>query len=424
MRRVDAAVLALGLAAAAALGFAATPASAQLPAEPVGRVESLPSPPRPHWVWAFDVVLNRSALLDLDRGEFLGMLSTGFLSQAAVFPREGSEFYLPETYYSRGSRGERTDVVTFYDAASLAPSGEVVIPPKRAINVLTTGNAALSDDARFLAVFNMTPATSLSIVDVRERRFAGEISTPGCSLVYAAGARRFIMLCTDGALLTLTLDERGGEQSKRRGAPFFDPERDPVTEKAVRVDDTWIFVSFEGVAHPVDVAGESPEPLEPWSLLSDADRADSWRIGGTQHLAVHERSQRLYSLVHQGGEHSHKDPGTELWIYDLRRQEREQRVALHSPGISIMSETIEFGRDWPAPFSRTWDWMLDHLVPNPGIGQIAVTPDEAPLLVTGSQLGGSVAVYDATSGELLRRVSSGNLTTHTLQAPWGAGERR
>jgi methylamine dehydrogenase heavy chain len=397
---------------------------AELPVEPVGRVESLPSPPRAHWAWVFDMVLGRSALLDLDRGEFLGMVSTGFLSNAAVFPREGGAFYLPETYYSRGTRGERTDVVTFYDAGSLAPLDEVVIPPKRAINVLTTGNASLSDDGRFLAVFNMTPATSLSVVDVRERRLAGEISTPGCSLVYAAGPRRFMMLCTDGALLTVTLDERGGEASKQRGQPFFDPERDPVTEKAVRVGDTWIFVSFEGIVHPVDVSGASPAPLDTWSLLSDADRARSWRVGGMQQLAVHEKTQRLYALVHRGGEHSHKAPGSELWVYDLTQRERVQRVELHNPGISIMSETIEFGRDWPAPFSGTWDWMLDHLAPNPGIGQIAVTPDAAPLLVTGSQIGGSVGVYDALTGELLRRVSSGNLTTHTLQTPWGAGARR
>jgi methylamine dehydrogenase heavy chain len=394
---------------------------AELPVETVGRVESLPSPPHAHWAWVFDLVLGRSALLDLDRGEFLGMLSTGFLSNAAVFPRDGSEFYLPETYYSRGTRGERTDMVTFYDASSLAPVGEVVIPPKRAINVLTSGNAGLSDDGRFLAVFNMTPATSLSVVDVRERRLAGEISTPGCSLVYPAGSRRFMMLCTDGALLTVSLDERGAEASKERGRPFFDPESDPVTEKAVRVGDTWLFVSFAGVVHPIDVSGPSPTPGESWSLLSDAERGDSWRVGGTQYLAAHEASQRLYALVHRGGEHSHKDPGTQLWVYDLTRRERVQRIELHNPGISIMSETIEFGRDWPGPFSGSWDWLLDHLIPNPGIGQITVTPDAAPLLVTGSRIGGSVGVYDALTGELLRRVSSGNLTTHTLQTPWGAG---
>ena len=178
------------LGAAALLCLAVGLARAELPVESVGRVELLPSAPQPHWVWVFDMVLQRSALLDLDRGAFIGMISTGFLSNAAVFAPDEREFYLPETYYSRGTRGERTDVVTFYDARSLGVVGEVEIPPKRAVNVLTTGNAALSDDGRFLAVFNMTPATSLSIVDVEERRFVGEISTPGAGGAGGAGGRR------------------------------------------------------------------------------------------------------------------------------------------------------------------------------------------------------------------------------------------
>ena len=48
-----------------------------------------------------------------------------------------------------------------------------------------------------------------------------------------------------------------------------------------------------------------------------------------------------------------------------------------------------------------------------------MTRDAEPLLVTGTQMGGSVAVYDADSGRLLRRVASGNLTSHVIQAPWG-----
>ena len=114
----------------------AAAAAAELSAEIPGRSEVLPAPGRPHWVWVSDIVLQRSALLDLDRGDFLGMVSTGFLSQAATFPRRGDEFYLPETYYSRGSRGTRSDVVTVYDTTTLAPIDEISIPPKRAINVL------------------------------------------------------------------------------------------------------------------------------------------------------------------------------------------------------------------------------------------------------------------------------------------------
>lgn len=390
-------------------------AGAELAVEPTGGVVTLPTPPGAHWVVVSDILLRRAAVLDLDHGAFLGMLSTGYMSQTGVFPRGRSEFYWPETHYSRGVRGERTDVVTIYDTSSLAPTGEIEIPPRRAVNVLVSGNAALSDDERFLAIHNMTPATSLSIVDLEERRLAAEIPIPGCALVYAAGDRRFLSLCGDGSALGVTIDERGAARGRRRGAPFFDPERDPVTEKAVRWGDVWLFVSFDGWVHPLDVSGERIVPGEPWSLLSESDRDDAWRIGGMQHLAVHERTGRLYSLMHQGGPDTHKEAGRELWVYDLARRERVQRIELVHPGLSFLSETISLGPG----LEGLWGFVLDHLVPNPGLDQVQVTQDAHPLLVTGSQIGGSLAVYDGLTGEFLRRVPSGNLTIHTVHAPWG-----
>ncbi len=417
IRRPRRAASALALALAVAGG-----AAAEVPVEVPGRVEVLPRPPRPHWAFVSDLLLRKTSLVDLDSGAYLGMISTGFLSPTAVFPRGGERFYVPETYYSRGSRGERTDVVTFYDASTLAPVGEVEIPAKRAVNVLPSANAALSDDDTLLAVFNMNPATSLSIVDVARMRFAAEIQTPGCSLVYAAGARRFFSLCADGSLLEVRVDAAGRARAKRRSEPFFDPLEDPVTEKAVRYGDVWVFVSFEGIVHPVDVSGDEVRAGGPWSLLTDEDRRGSWRIGGSQHLALHEATGRLYSLVHQGDADSHKDPGTELWVYDLARRERIQRIRLRHPGLSFLSEDID-GSDLRWPFDRLFNWALDTVVPNPGLNQVGVTQDDAPLLFTGSQIGGSLAVYDALSGEFLRRVPAGTMTTHALQAPFGRAAR-
>lgn len=392
-------------------------ARAQLPAEPVGRVETLAAPLSPHAIWASDPLLRRIALVDLESGRMLGVIDGGFGITSALFARSRPELYLPETHYSRGSRGTRTDVVSVYDALSLAPVGEVMIPAKRAMNPLPSGNAALTDDDRFLAVFNMTPATSLSIVDVERRRFVQEIATPGCSLVYALGPRRFAMLCSDGALLIARLDDDGRKLEVKRTRPFFDPLSDPVTEKAVRWGDRWLFVSFEGRLHPLDLSGAEPVFEERWSLLSDADRADSWRIGGRQHLAIHRDSGRLYSLVHQGGPDSHKDPGTELWIYDLAERERVQRIELVNPGFTYLGVPLAFGADWIWPFNHLYDALLA-LAPNLGVGEIAVTQDERPLLVTGSPFSGSLAVYDALTGEFLRRVAAGNMTTLVLQAPW------
>jgi methylamine dehydrogenase heavy chain len=400
------------LLAAWAWLWIASPAWADLPAEPVGRVEVLPQPPRAHWVWASDVILRRSALVDLDSGRMLGMVNGGFGPTVALFSATRGEIYVPETHYSRGSRGERADVLTIYDGASLAAVAEVMLPPRRAINALPMANAALSDDERFAAIFNSVPGTSLSIVDVERRSFAAEVSTPGCSLVYAAGPRRFALLCGDGSLLLLTVDEEGRELAKTRSRPFFDPDADPVTEKAVRVGDEWLFVSFEGRVVPVDVSGAEPRFGEPWSLLDQSDRADSWRIGGSQHLAVHAASRRLYSLVHQGGPDTHKEPGSELWVYDLATRARVARVELRSPGLTFLGEPIELGGG-----GRLWGWLLDAVL-GAGVDTIAVTQDAEPLLVTASGFSGGLALYDARTGEFLRRVYSGNLTTVALQAPF------
>ena len=397
----------------------ASAAHADLPVETTGRVEILPEPHGPHWAWAADVVLRRSTLVDLESGRTLGMLDGGFGITSGLFPTRRREIYVPETHYSRGSRGERTDVVTFYDASSLAPVAEVRIPPRRAFNALIAANAALSDDERFVAVFNYTPATSLSIVDVERRAFVTEIATPGCSLAYAAGPRRFASLCADGALLTLSLDKGGHEASRQRSEPFFDPMQDPVTEKAVRLGDSWLFVSFEGLVHPVDVSGPAPRFGERWSLLDSADRKEGWRVGGQQHLALHGPTGRLYSLVHQGGPDTHKQAGTELWVYDVAMRRRVQRIELRGPGFTYLG--VPIGLDWPWPFSRIPDWLVRY-VPELGVGAVAVTQDAQPLLVSGSNFSGSLAIYDALSGEFLRRVAPGNMTTLGIQTPFGGAE--
>jgi methylamine dehydrogenase heavy chain len=397
----------------------ASAARADLPVETTGAVSVLPTPLGPHWAWAADAVLRRMALVDLESGRTLGMLDGGFGVTTGLFPSRRREIYVPETHYSRGSRGERTDVLTVYDAKTLAPVGEVQMPAGRAINPLPIGNAALSDDERFAAVFNYTPATSLNIVDVERRAFVGQVATPGCSLAYPAGPRRFAQLCSDGALLTLSLDANGRESGRRRSEPFFDPTRDPVTEKAVRRGDLWLFVSFEGLVHPVDVSGATPSFGERWSLFDSADRADGWRIGGEQHLALHQSGGRLYALVHQGGPDTHKQAGTQVWVYDLASRRRVQKIELRGPGFTYLG--VPFGNDWPWPLSRIPDWITGW-APEFAVGLLAVTQDDRPLLVTGSNFSGSLAIYDAISGEFLRRVAPGNMTTLALQTPFTGKE--
>jgi methylamine dehydrogenase heavy chain len=353
-----------------------------------GRSEELPPEPEKDWVFI------GASLVDVVEDKFLGVVGVsggGPSGHAFAFSPDKRFIFTAESFYSRGNRGERTDTVTIFDTTTLGVAGEVVIPSKIALMLARDGAIALSDENRFLAVFNLTPATSISIVDVEMRTFVGEISTPGCSLVYGAGARRYVMLCTNGGLLTVTLDRDGNEFSKTRTEGFFDPQADPVTEAAVRYEDQWLFVSFEGIVHPLDVSGDEPRFGRTWSLLTDADRADGWRIAGRQHLAVHQASGRLYSLVRQS-EEPLDDPkvtdGQEIWVYDLGTRSRIARWEAR-PDTADTADTADTGDGGGGGIGET---------SGDGASAILVTQGDDPLLIAA---GVGISVRDAMSGEYL-----------------------
>jgi len=362
-------------------------ASAQLPVDPADVVEQLPGQRDPHWVWVDDAAFSaypdgKAFLVDGDGGRMLGMLNTGFSFTAVVVPKAGAVIYAPETYFSRGVRGTRTDVVTIYDAVHLLPVGEVEIPPKRASTIPMSGDQALTDDDRFLLIYNFTPAQSVTVVDMHSRKFVGEIETAGCALVYPTGPRTFFSICGDGTLLVTTLTDAGDLASHTRTASFIDVLKDPLSEKGVRRGDTWLFASFEGVLHPLraTAAGVKAEPT--WPLFTKEEQAQRWRTGGLQHLALHGVTGRLFAIVHQGGPETHKDLGDQVWVYDLGHRRRVQIISMRNK-----------------------------------VGSIQVSQDYQPLLFACSMESNRLDIYDATSGKYLRTVDSLGQTPAVLVNP-------
>jgi methylamine dehydrogenase heavy chain len=325
----------------------------------------------------------QALLVDGDSGRFLGMLSTGFGFARVVLGKDGKTVFSPETYFSRGTRGVRTDVVTLYDPAHLAPVGEIAIPPKRASNMPMMGDAELTDDGRFLLIYNFTPAQSITVVDAHSRKLVGEIETAGCALVYPTGPRSFFSICADGSLLNVHLDAAGHAAARDRTGHMFDVAKDPVTEKGVRVGSVWQFVSYSGVMYPIEIGADGALTLgTKWPLLASADQAQHWRPGGLQQLAAHAGLNRLYSIMHQGGPETHKDPGKEVWVYDLAKHTRIQRIAMKNAS-----------------------------------GAIQVTHDAKPLLFSAFIESTTLDVYDATSGAWLRSVENVGTTPTILVTP-------
>jgi methylamine dehydrogenase heavy chain len=381
---------ALFVAALAVAAFATTQARAALPTD-LGSsrptVVTLPSPPSSHWVWVNDFVFPHMAdglayLVDGDTGRYLGTLSTGYSFARIVLPRDGKLIYSPETYFSRGTRGTRTDVVTIYDAATLSVQGEIQVPPKRASNVSNIGNAELTDDDRFLLIYNFNPAQSISVVDMASRAFVGEIETPGCALAFPTGKRSFFSICADGGLLAVQLDESGKAVKQSRTEPLFDVAHDPVTEKPVRGGDIWYFVSFAGRIHTVRNGASGLEAGDSWWLSTKAERAQGWRPGGVQQLAFHSGQKRLYAIVHQGPLQTHKDPGKTIWVADVVTHKRVAQIKTRR-----LSSSIQLSKD-------------DH-----------------PLLFSIFNDGNILDVYDPVSGALLRSVPNVGTSPTLLLTP-------
>jgi methylamine dehydrogenase heavy chain len=378
--------------------------------EEYGRVLTLP-PVGDHWVLVPDRLLKHSAILDGDTGDVLGMLSGpgSITPKLPLYSPARSEFYTLGIVYSRGTRGERTDFVTVLDAETLAVETDIVLPTRTAESNTSFAYAALLGD-RFLVSYNQFPNTSASVTDVSTRAFVGEIAIAGCSGIFAVTDSRFATLCGNGTAVAVDLDASGRQQRLTRTERFFDVVEDPVMIAGARRGTAWLFVSFEGMAHEVELASDPPAARAQWSLVSDGEREDGWRPGGLQPVALHASSNRLYVVMHRGRPGSHKDPGPEIWVFDVAEQRRVARIEAPNLSAAFLGSLLEMEDGFGG-------WLVRSIVPNAGVHSIAVTQDDAPLLFARSGDVGVVAVLDARSGEHLRNISEVGLTGPTLGVP-------
>ncbi len=360
------------------------PAAAPLQPE-VSTVETLGSP-SPHWLLVNDsnflgYMDSKVLLMDTDTGRMLGQMATGGWRNAVEIAPDFTVIYSPETYYPRVTRGDREEVITVYETTGLTAIDEVLIPPKRATGAPLRGYSGMSDDGRFVYVANMTPAMSVTVADMQRREYVGEIPTAGCMIILPTGNRSFAMICGDGSAMHITLNDAGDVIDKSKTAPFFDAQADPVTEKTARIGNTWYLVSFNGLVHPLMQEGGTLSAGTSWTLLSEAEHAAGWRPGGQQFVAAHEASGRLFVIVNQGGDHSHKHGGKTIWVYDVATQKRIGELAL------------------PAEADR-----------------VAVSHDADPVLVIGSD-GPAMFVLDPDSGAVLRGMEGPILGPGVMQFP-------
>lgn len=401
-----------GLIGAILIGSAwlSSPLLAAEPMEKPG-VARLPEP-TDHWLWVPDRILRHSLLFDGDSGRVLGMLDSASLltPRTPLLSRKRSEFYVSDTAYSRGSRGERVDFVSIFDARDLSYKDEILVPTRQGESNASIHYAELLGD-RFMAVFNQFPNTSASILDLDRRSFVEEIVITGCAGIYPVSEHRFATLCGNGTALLVVLDDAGRKLRVTPSKTFFDPIGDPAFMAAGRDGARWTFVSFHGQVWTVDFSGEAPTVGPSWSLVDEAERDAGWRPGGLQHVALHSAKKRLYVAMHQGEPGSHKNGGSEIWIHDVESGSRLDRFTLPNLTAGFLGPLVGVE---PGSFS---DRLMQWLVPGAGVHSIAVSQDERPLLFARNAELGAVAVLDAMTGETLRILGEAGLAGPSLRVP-------
>jgi methylamine dehydrogenase heavy chain len=359
---------AMCIAALTCLGRAAPAAEfpTPLPAETIPKVETLP--PKYPAGWAFlNYAGDRIELRNVgsDSREVKGELQAHD-SATLLVAEQRPELYVIDTVWSRGARGARTDFITVYDKQTLNAVGEIVLPGgKRALITAMEGLTTFTDDQRMELVFNFTPASSVTVVDLVNRRVLGDIEIPGCSLVYPSGGRGFSTLCASGTLLSIKLDAAGAVAGRAESKAFNPLDTDPLFTASATVGGVRYFPSLHGRMQPVDMRTDDVKILADWPLVTPGEAAAAWRPSGWQ-LVASDESKLLYVLMqadaHEG---SHKDPATEVWIYNVASKTRVKRLRLVRPGSSI-----------------------------------AITHGAEPLLLV--QAGERLDAYDARDGSLVR----------------------
>jgi methylamine dehydrogenase heavy chain len=312
--------------AAIVLFFSIAPALAELPIEHATVAELKPD--NGHRLYIADktppahAVDSKIRIIDGDDFSILGQLTNGSFGSFAISADRNTVFDAT-SFFSRGDHGTRTDVVEYYDTATLNPRSETILSSKRAMSNQYPVFLVESAESKFLLVQNATPASSIAVIDLATKAVLSEIPTAGCFGIFASSkvAGRFSTLCGDGAAVTVDFDATGKETGRKRSATLFDPDQDALFISGVKMGDKTIFISFLGNVHIIDFSGDIATQETPWTFIGAKEKAAHWRPGGYANIAYTPSNGQLYLGMHPHGEEgSHKTPAAEIWKVDVAKR--------------------------------------------------------------------------------------------------------
>jgi homoserine O-acetyltransferase len=186
--------------------------------------------------------------------------------------------------------------------------------------------------------------------------------------------RLFVAICDRYEARLLAVGDGGAEGDAEIAAgrtTYYDSDEEFEAAIRGRVRDRggdWPSVPT-AVAREWDNPDDAVYDVDTGEHLSEAERKAGWRPGGVQQLAANSQKSLLYAIMHRGGVETHKDPGKDVWVFDVTARRRVQQFVLKKEASSIQ-----------------------------------LSSDAQPLLYSIFIEGTDLDVYDAASGKLLRSV--------------------
>lgn len=287
--------------------------------------------------WAGAGTINIFSAADLS---YKGNYPTGMQAQFTVSPTAATG-YVASAFPKRIVYGPVEAVIQTFDVSTLKLQQEVIILPKFAQIGASQGNIQVSADGARAFIQNATPATSVTVVNLKTGKVTAEVPTPGCwQINMTADGGKFSSLCGDGTMLTVKLTADGKVAGQAHSKPFFDVEKDPLFTHSQRVDGDLMFVSYSGVLYRVSDKGDAAELVDTFAFAKGVP--GDWAPGGYSVMGYNAPTGVMFVIMHSGAKDgSHKNVSEELWAVDLKKKTLQYRsVAKGLTQISVSQDPI------------------------------------------------------------------------------------
>jgi methylamine dehydrogenase heavy chain len=344
-------VLALGLGLMGAAGTASSYAAAEFVPEVLTVEKTIRPGPS---LFVLDQSWDGSSWIHVlsadDLTSVKGSLSAGVVSQFAM-SKDRKSAYTASIYAKRIMSGPTEAVLEEFDASSLVKKREIILSPKMAQSSPQLSYLDFSADGHYAYVQNATPATSVTVVDLKKGNLLTEIPIPGCIGVYPAlEGNRFSSLCGDGTVTSFSFSDNGAVKPPVKSAKVFDADTDPVYLHALRAGKDLLFTSFNGNLYRVSDVNDQPSLVETFSYTAGID--GDWAPGGVAVMAYNKANNVMFVTMHpEAYDGSHKDGAKEIWAVSLKTKKVLARTPIEIEDSGIASLEVTQGKN-PVLFAQ------------------------------------------------------------------------